>query len=132
MDYNAGQDDGRAAINAFVQGMHVIQDTLAKIEARLSKTGVLTHDQRAELLGLITTLKTQIEELSKTHSEQAQSITAFTEVSTHEATRQERDPQLLRLSLEGLSASVQGFETSHPKLVEIVNSISLMLSNSGV
>lgn len=110
----------------------MIQDTLAKIEARLSKTGALTHGQRAELLGLITTLKTQIEDLSKTHSEQAQSITAFTEVSTHEATREERDPQLLRLSLEGLSASVQGFETSHPKLVEIVNSISLMLSNSGV
>ena len=82
---------------------------------------MLAKEQRTELLGLLSTLKTEIGELSKTHSEQAQSITAFTEVSTHEATRQERDPQLLRLSLEGLSASVQGFETSHPKLVEIVN-----------
>ena len=110
----------------------MIEDTLAKIEGRLGKTGVLTKEQRTELLGLLSTLKTEIGELSKTHSEQAQSITAFTEVSTHEATRQERNAQLLRLSLEGLSASAQGFETSHPKLVEIVNAISLMLSNSGV
>ncbi|MCI0623318.1 MAG: DUF4404 family protein [Acidobacteria bacterium] len=110
----------------------MIQDTLAKIEARLGKAGALKEEQRTELLGLLSTLKTEIAELSKTHSEQAQSITAFTEVSTHEATRQERDPQLLKLSLEGLTASVQGFETSHPKLVEIVNALSLMLSNSGV
>lgn len=110
----------------------MIEETLAKIEARLRKGGMLAEEQRTELLGLLSTLKTEVGEFSKTHSEQAQSITAFTEVSTHEATRQERDPQLLRLSLEGLSASVQGFETSHPKLVEIVNSISLMLSNSGV
>jgi len=110
----------------------MIEETLAKIEARLRKGGMLAEEQRTELLGLLSTLKTEVGELSKTHSEQAQSITAFTEVSTHEATRQERDPQLLRLSLEGLSASVQGFETSHPKMVEIVNSISLMLSNSGV
>ena len=110
----------------------MIEDTLAKIEARLGRTGVLTKEQRAELLALLSVLKTEIGEFSKTHSEQAQSITAFTEVSTHEATRQERNAQLLRLSLEGLSASAQGFETSHPKLVEIVNAISLMLSNSGV
>jgi len=110
----------------------MIEDTLAKIEARLGTTGVLAKEQRVELLGLLSTLKTEISELSKTHTEHAQSITAFAEVSTHEATRRERDPQLLRLSLEGLSASVQGFETSHPNLVQIVNSISLMLSNSGV
>lgn len=110
----------------------MIEDTLAKIEARLGNTGALAKEQRTELLGLLSTLKAEIEELSKTHSDQAQSITAFTEVSTHEATRQDRNPQLLRLSLEGLSASVQGFETSHPRLVEIVNALSLMLSNSGV
>ena len=110
----------------------MIQETLAKIETRLSRAEMLSKEQRAELLSLLSTLKTEIRELSKTHSEQAQSITAFTEVSAHEATRRERDPQLLRLSVEGLSASVQGFESSHPKLVEIVNAISLMLSNSGV
>ncbi|MBM3804063.1 MAG: DUF4404 domain-containing protein [Acidimicrobiia bacterium] len=110
----------------------MIEETLAKIEARLGNAAMLSQEQRAELLGLVSTLKAEVGELSKTHSEQAQSITGFTEMSTHEATRKERDPQLLKISLKGLSASVEGFETSHPRLVEIVNAISLMLSNSGV
>ena len=41
-------------------------------------------------------------------------------------------PQLLKLSLQGLSSSVEGFEGSHPNLVEIVNSICLALSNIGI
>ena len=128
-----GQDGVRLDFECSLeQRVDMIENTLAKIEARLGRTGVLTKEQRAELLALLSILKAEIGEFSKTHSEQAQSITAFTDVSTHEATRRERDPQLLRLSLDGLSASAQGFETSHPKLVEIVNAISLMLSNSGV
>ncbi len=110
----------------------MIKNTLSEIEARIQKSGSLRKEQQAELLGLLSTLKSEIAELSKTHSDEAQSITGFTGVSTHEATRQEPNPQLLKLSLEGLSASAQGFETSHPRLVEIVNAISLMLSNSGV
>ena len=67
-------DDERS----WLQRMHMIEDTLAKIEARLGKAGVLAKEQRTELLGLLSTLKTEIGEFSKTHSEQAQSITAFT------------------------------------------------------
>ena len=110
----------------------MIQETLSKIEARIRKLSSLRDENKAELLSLLARLKSEIGELSKTHSEEAQSITAFTEVSTHEAARQQRNPELLKLSLEGLSASVQQFETSHPRLVETVNAISLMLSNSGV
>ena len=69
---------------------------------------------------------------SKTQQEQAQSIAGFAEVSTHEATRTEQDPELLKLSLEGLGSSVRGFEESHPRLVQIVNSISSTLSNLGI
>ena len=81
---------------------------------------------------MLSTLKVEVSELSKTHAEQTRSITGFTEVSIHEAIREEKNPQLLKLSLEGLSTSVQGFETSHPKLVGVVNSICLTLSNIGV
>jgi hypothetical protein len=110
----------------------MIQRTLAKIQSRIEKGESLTEQQRSELLQLLATLKAEIAGISKTHAEQAESITSFTEVSTHEATRRQRDPELLKLSLEGLGVSVQGLESSHPKLVEIVNAISLMLSNSGV
>jgi hypothetical protein len=110
----------------------MIQETIAKIESKIQKVGTLKEENKAELLNLLAELKTEITKLAKTHSEDALSITGFTDVSAHEATRQEINPQLLELSLEGLSSSVKGFEATHPRLVEIVNSISLMLSNSGV
>jgi hypothetical protein len=110
----------------------MIRDTIERIEARLQNASSIKEENRTELLKLVSTLKSEIAELSKTSSEHAESITGFAGIATHEATRQERDSQLLRLSLEGLSSSVKGFESSHPRLAEIVNSISLMLVNSGV
>ncbi|MSO22043.1 MAG: hypothetical protein EXQ58_02055 [Acidobacteria bacterium] len=93
----------------------MIEDTLAKIEARLGKAGVLAKEQRTELLGLLSTLKTEIGELSKTHPEQAQSITAFTEVSTHEDTRRERDPRLLLTLPGGTIGFSTGFRDLAPQ-----------------
>jgi queuine/archaeosine tRNA-ribosyltransferase len=89
-------------------------------------------ERRQELLTLVGTLRNEINELSKTDQEQAQSIAGFTQVSTHEATRNEPNPDLVKVSLEGLSGSVVGFEKSHPRLVQIVNSISTTLSNLGI
>ncbi len=77
-------------------------------------------------------MKLEITRLSETQIDHAESITGFTHLSTHEATREDKDPDLLHLSLQGLSSSVKGFESSHPKLVEIVNSICVMLSNIGI
>jgi len=110
----------------------MIQDTISKIEEKLRKAESIKDASRTELLMLVATLKAEMAELSKTNREHAESITGFAGVATHEATRQDRDSQLLKLSLEGLSSSVKGFENSHPRLVELVNSICLMLVNSGV
>jgi len=110
----------------------MIEDTLAKIEARLESAGAVKEDKRRELQDLLAKLKSEVAELSKTHAEQAESIAGFTELSTHEATRGHQNPQLLKLSLDGLSSSVEEFERSHPKLVQIVNNFSNMLSNLGI
>ena len=110
----------------------MIKETITQIEARIEKAESLNDAKKKELLDLLSTLKVEVSELSKTHAEQTRSITGFTEVSIHEAIREEKNPQLLKLSLEGLSTSVQGFESSHPKLVGVVNSICLTLSNIGV
>jgi hypothetical protein len=110
----------------------MIEDTIGKIEARIQGAEAVKEERRQELLQLLGTLKSEVAELSKTHGEQAQSIAGFTEVSAHEATRAERDPELLKLSLEGMGSSVRGFEESHPRLVQIVNTISSMLSNLGI
>src|SRR4051812_669501 len=110
----------------------MIEDTLAKIEARIQSTEAINDDKRRELQQLLATLKSEVASLSETHAEQAESIAGLTEASTREATRKQQNPQLLKDSLKGLTSSVEEFEASHPRLVQIVNSISNTLSNLGI
>jgi len=110
----------------------MIQDTIGKIEKRVETLPALDEDKRRDLLRLLATLKTEVVELSRTEQEHAESIARFAELSALEATRQEKRPELQRISLEGLSTSAEGFEASHPRLVEIVNSICVVLSNLGI
>ena len=110
----------------------MIEETIGKIEAKIENAETVREDRRAELLQLLGTLKSEVAELSRTHREEAQSIAGFTEISTHEATRTDQNPELLNLSLKGLSSSVTGFEESHPRLVQIVNAITHTLSNLGI
>jgi len=110
----------------------MIEDTIEEIEARVEASDSIKEDRRRELLDLLATLKGEVAALSRTHSEQAESIAGFTVVSAHEATRTKQDPELLKLSLQGLSSSVEGFEASHPRLVQIVNAVSSTLSNLGI
>ena len=110
----------------------MIQETITQIEARIQNAKSLNGEKKKELLDLLSTLKAEVSEFSKTYPEQTQSITGFAEVSIHEAVREEKNPQLLKLSLQGLSTSVKDFEDSHPKLVGVVNSICNTLSNIGI
>ena len=108
------------------------ESSLNEIEAKIRGADNISEDRKRELLQLLGTLKSEIGKLSRTHDEQAQSIAGFAELSAHEATRTQQNPQSLRHSLEGLRSSVEGFEKSHPQLVRIVNSISNTLSNLGI
>ena len=126
------QQPGTVTLGLEFESEAMIEDTIGKIEARIQGAETIKDERRQELLQLLGTLKSEVGELSKTHGEQAQSIAAFTEVSTHEATRAEQNPELLKLSLAGLGSSVREFEGSHPRLVQIVNAISNTLSNLGI
>ncbi|MEY2408697.1 MAG: hypothetical protein QOF48_1367 [Verrucomicrobiota bacterium] len=110
----------------------MLPETLSKIEQRVRNADSITPQQRTELLALLATLKVEVSQLSDTHHDEAQSIAGFTAVSAHEATRDARNPELMQLSLQGLSHSAGGFEKSHPRLVEVVNSIATMLANLGI
>jgi len=110
----------------------MIEKTIREIEERVQGADAIKEERRQELLKLLATLKAEVATLSKTHSEQAESIAGFTVVSAHEATRTQQNPDLLKLSLKGLSSSVEGIEASHPRLVQIVNAISSTLSNLGI
>ena len=116
-----------AGKNAFI-----MKDTISQIEERIRSAGALKDDNRAELLDLLGQLKSQIGALSETNREQAQSIAGFTEVSAHEATREEKNPKSLKHSILGLESSVHNLEQSHPQLVGVVNRIATMLSNMGI
>ncbi|HEY5125052.1 MAG TPA: DUF4404 family protein [Ignavibacteria bacterium] len=108
------------------------QNTIEKIEEKIRVYNSLKEEDRAELLKLLETLKTEIIEFSEKQGENADSLEGFISASAHEATREQKNPTLLKLAIEGLSASVEGFEESHPKLVENVNNIASMLSNMGI
>jgi predicted transcriptional regulator len=110
----------------------MIQDTLAELEARIEKAGAVKPESKAELLRLLSTLRGEIEGLSKTHGEDAESIAGFTSVSAHEVMRAKKNPELVNLSLQGLSSSVTELERSHPALVQIVNRICETLANLGI
>ena len=108
------------------------EDNLNEIEAKIRDAGNISEDRKRELLQSLSTLKSEVGKLSKTHDEEARSIAGFAQLSAHEATRQQQNPESLQHSLEGLRSSVEGFEKSHPQLVRIVNNISNMLSNLGI
>jgi hypothetical protein len=110
----------------------VKKNTIENIEEKIRMYDILSEEKKSELLGLIAKLKGEISELSKSKAEHVESIVGFMERSAHEATRLQKNPNLLKLSLDGLSASVKEFEISHPKLVEQVNNISTMLANIGI
>jgi hypothetical protein len=110
----------------------MLHDTISQIETKLRDAGSLKPGQREELLTLLATLKAEVGGLSQTHADEARSIAGYADVSAHEATRAQRNQTLLEHSIEGLRASVAGFEKSHPKLVDIVNRIATTLSNLGI
>ena len=109
-----------------------IEKTLETIEDRIQSSDSINDARRRELLELLGKLKAEVASLSQTNEEHARSIAGFAELSAHEATRTEKDPELLKHATGGLTESVKGFEESHPNLVQIVNAVSTYLSNLGI
>jgi uncharacterized protein DUF4404 len=93
---------------------------------------MVDEKRKAELLRQLSALQAELDELARTDTDQAKTIAGFAELSAHEATRHEPRPELLTLSVTGLRKSVREFEQTHPRLVEIVGSLSALLSNIGV
>jgi hypothetical protein len=110
----------------------MLSETIARIEDQLKGNNSLDAGTKQELLSLVGELKKEASALAETHHEDAGSIASFTETSVHEATRGERNEELLNHSLEGMKLSVRRFEVSHPKLVGLVDAISRTLWEIGI
>jgi hypothetical protein len=110
----------------------MIDETIARIEARLKSAEALSEESRKELQALLSTLKAELLALSQHDADQARTIAGYVELSTHEATREQKQPRLLEHAIDGLKTSVYGLEAKHPRLTELANSIGLLLSNTGL
>ncbi|MCS7089280.1 MAG: DUF4404 family protein [Verrucomicrobiota bacterium] len=110
----------------------MMDETLGKLEQRLQHAPGMDPNQREELLELVRELRREVQGLSQTHQDEANSIAGFAQLSAFEATKERPNPRLVKISLEGLKAAVEQFESSHPRLVRVVNHISQMLANLGI
>lgn len=110
----------------------MVQDTIEKIGVKIGKINSLSEKDKHDLLNLLARLKSEMAVFSESMPEQAESITGFMERSANEVIKEEKNPDLIKISLDGLSASVKRFETSHPELVENVNYIATALANMGI
>ncbi|MEO7165576.1 MAG: DUF4404 family protein [Spartobacteria bacterium] len=110
----------------------MLEDRMRKIEARIEQASGLPEAERGKLLQLVATLREEVDALSRSHGEDADSIAHFLEASTHEASRSEKQPKLLDAARTGLAASVENLESSHPKLFATVQQAAVVLGNMGL
>lgn len=110
----------------------MIDETLKQLQARIQDAPSIRDEKKTELLTLIGSLKDEIDELAGDHRDVAESITGFAGVSAHEATRERPQEGLIEVATQGLRDSVEEFEATHPRLVEIVHQVSTTLSNMGI
>ena len=105
-------------------------EDLHRAESAIKKADYISADKKAELLGLLSRLKSAIGDASQTHTEDAQSIARLTAASAREAAL--KRPNQLEKALHGLKQSVDKFEGSHPDLVIAVNEFATVLADMGI
>jgi DNA-directed RNA polymerase beta' subunit len=106
------------------------EQRIEKSKAAIEAADHIPAEKKAELLESLAKLKPAIAKVSPTHN--AQTIARLLEASTHEATRKEKRAGALKKVLDELKESIEKFEASHPKLVELVGEYSTRLANMGL
>jgi anti-sigma-K factor RskA len=110
----------------------ILEYRIGIIEATIQTARNIPINRRDELLALVSGLKSELTNLSKTHYEEAASITRFADASAHEVSRSKKNPKAADTALSGLRVSIHGLEDSHPILVGAVNRFATALSNMGL
>ena len=99
----------------------MIEETIRQIEERLQSATNLSPETRAELLTL----------LSKLRVEAAQ-VPATAERGASLETTPPARPESMEESADQLRRSVEEFEESHPRLVQLANHIANTLAGLGI
>lgn len=110
----------------------MLEERMREIEARIRDARNLPESEREKLLTLVATLRRELATLPASQAEDAHSVTNFLEASTHEASRTTKHPRLLEAARDGLLASAEKFETTHPRLFDAAGQVALVLGNMGL
>ncbi|MBV1961719.1 MAG: DUF4404 family protein [Immundisolibacteraceae bacterium] len=112
----------------------MIQEQLEQIEQKIFDNDRLSDDVRNQLLEKLHALQDELEiaQADDFDPESLQSLLGFTQLSAHEALRPQQDPQLFQLALQGVEYNLELFEADHPKLIGLLNSFCMILSDMGI
>ena len=79
----------------------MLKKTIDTIEEKIQHVDSMKDDTKTELLNLLSTLKEEIGDSLKPRVKKRKVSPDLRQISTHEAIRQEKNPDLLNLSLKG-------------------------------
>jgi hypothetical protein len=99
----------------------MVEDRIRNIETRVRASGSLPEPAKAELLGLIADLRTELQGVKKEHLERAERGAA---AGAHQ--------ESLDDALGGLTGTVTELEAMHPRLSELANRLAVILANMGI
>jgi len=109
--------------------------SLKKIEAiekKIESTSQIDAKIKEDLLDLMRSLKTELTDLKEVNPNGAHNIADKTQVPAEKVLNPENKKNELQKDIDGLQETVEEFEVSHPKLVQVVNRICMMLSDIGI
>ena len=110
----------------------MVQDKLKQIEELVRTSPQASAETKQELIRLVGELSAELKTLEQTHQEHARSIAGYAEAATRQRTHSERPPSPEEDARTGLSDSVREFESTHPRLANLVRAISDALSGVGI
>lgn len=110
----------------------MLTKTLLKLKTKIRTSTNIPDDKKEEYLFLLNELNGEINRLSADDREKAKSIAGFTGITTQQATREKINPDLLKISVDGLAESAREIGASYPKLVSLTNDICDILSRLGI
>lgn len=99
----------------------MIEQTIRQIEARLRASANLPSETRDELLTLLATLRAEAGQLPPATERVAQAPPAA-----------DADAGSMQTSIDQLRHSVEEFEESHPRLVQLTNHVANTLAGLGI
>ena len=99
------------------------------IEKKIETTSQIDTKTKGDLLELMRSLKSELKEV---HPETAHNIADKTNISAEKVLSSDNKKNELQKDIDGLQETVGEFEASHPKLVQVVNRLCMMLSDIGI